>query len=1045
MTPARRLRGRLAGTTRKLDTLSSRLMNAVWENGSLWTVNTVAVGRQADVRWYQISTTNSNYSLVQSGTINPGSGIFTIIPAVTVDGASDMGITYTQSSSKQYAAMMFAGRLAGDPLGTLRPGVVVKAGQSLRNDLTLGNPIVIIVSFSWNGTSRCFSPGRPALRPAGLGEKHYRKWVKMFQSGPRRSRLRQLAQKACVRRAVVAVVLLIGLAASPARAGSAPENALLVVNADSWASTAIANEYIHLRQVPPNNVIYLSGLTSFDRMGVEEFRQQILRPVLKAIEERGLAGQVDYVLYSADLPWDISVSDDVAKRPMPNILTPEASINGLTYLCQLVLAKDIRYLDMNCNHYARRVLQRTNDTMWSAEEQQRYAQALKPLMDLAARRREKKKRDKAAAQPAPKAADELDPQETKTRLLEALKVMADMRQAHPHSSDLLYNLACCLNLLERPDEAMAALKEAAQAGWWDYRHAEHDEDLKALRERTDFKELIAEVRKTKFEMQPSAGFCAAIGWSPAGEPVAPADGARYMISTMLAYTSGRGTSVREALAYLRRSAAADGTCPKGTIYFMQNGDIRSTTREWAFRSAAEKLNQIGVRAVIEEGVLPRNKPDVAGAVIGIAGFDWAKSGSTILPGAICEHLTSCGGIMRENGGQTPLSEFLRYGAAGASGTVTEPYAIQAKFPNAFLQVHYAQGCTLGEAFYQSVTGPYQLLIVGDALCKPWAKKLEVGAEGLRANATLAGVVRITPQAKPAEENGPVLYELYLDGRRLMTAKPGERFEFDTRRIADGPHEVVVIGEGGSGPPLQGRLAVPVVVRNGADTLNVTGPPSAEIPWDKTIQLQASLRGAREILFLHNARPVARIAGEKGAVTVDPRVLGQGPVRLQPVGMMSGKDERQIFGNPVDLTIVPPKPLSAADSPAEKESVAGIRLDVAGKPSLLVEKTEGDWLARAGVNKDKEFSLEGYVRVPVDDVYQFQIRGDAKIRALLVDGKAQDWPRGSEWWFVPVPLAQGFHSLRLEGRGADRPTLDLRFGGVGTQRLDPARRNVWCRR
>jgi len=85
--------------------------------------------------------------------------------------------------------------------------------------------------------------------------------------------------------------------------------------------------------------------------------------VLKAIEERGLTDQIDYVLYSSDFPYDIGVSDDVAKRPMPQILTPEAAINGLTYLYQFVLAKDIRYLDMNCNRYARRVLQRTNDTM----------------------------------------------------------------------------------------------------------------------------------------------------------------------------------------------------------------------------------------------------------------------------------------------------------------------------------------------------------------------------------------------------------------------------------------------------------------------------------------------------------------------------------------------------------------------------------------------------------------------------------------------------------------------------------------------------------
>ena len=99
----------------------------------------------------------------------------------------------------------------------------------------------------------------------------------------------------------------------------------------------------------------------------------------------------------------------------------------------------------------------------------------------------------------------------------------------------------------------------------------------------------------------------------------------------------------------------------------------------------EALRDFKVRnhvSVVEDGVLPANHADVAGAVIGSAGCDWASSHSTILPGALCDNFTSFGGVMSAGAGQTPFSEFLRYGAAGASGTVTEPYAIAAKFPAA---------------------------------------------------------------------------------------------------------------------------------------------------------------------------------------------------------------------------------------------------------------------------------------------------------------------------------------------------------------------------
>ena len=178
-----------------------------------------------------------------------------------------------------------------------------------------------------------------------------------------------------------------------------------------------------------------------------------------------------------------------------------------------------------------------------------------------------------------------------------------------------------------------------------------------------------------------------------------------MLSMMLGVTAGRGNTLAEVLAYLHRSAAADGTHPQGTIYFMQNDDIRSRVRQAGFPRRRRELEDLGVAAEIVDGVLPRRKNDVQGAMLGVADFDWKASRSTILPGAICEHFTSFGGDMHAGAGQTPLSVFLRYGAAAASGTVTEPYAIAEQVPRPMIHVHYARGCTVAEAFYQSVIVP----------------------------------------------------------------------------------------------------------------------------------------------------------------------------------------------------------------------------------------------------------------------------------------------------------------------------------------------------
>ena len=194
-------------------------------------------------------------------------------------------------------------------------------------------------------------------------------------------------------------------------------------------------------------------------------------------------------------------------------------------------------------------------------------------------------------------------------------------------------------------------------------------------------------------------------------------------------------------------------------------------------------------AEILEGTVPQGKNDVQGAMMGVADFDWKASGSTILPGAICEHFTSFGGDLHKGAGQTPLSELLRYGAAAASGTVTEPYALAQKFPDAMMQVHYARGCTVAESFYQSIQCPYQLLIVGDPLCRPWADIPQVAVSGLppTPNDPVQGEVRLKPQARFAGGVEVEHFEMYP--RRhcdFATARRMARSTSTRSRLRTGP-------------------------------------------------------------------------------------------------------------------------------------------------------------------------------------------------------------------------------------------------------------------
>ena len=849
---------------------------------------------------------------------------------------------------------------------------------------------------------------------------------------------------------LIAVVLLLIVPTAMA----APENTVIVVNADSWASTRIANEYVRARGIPPLNVIYLDGIKSFDRMTVEDFREKILFPVLKTLEQRGLTEQTDAILYSADFPTMIDVSKDAESKKLPSTLSPYASINSLTYHLAHVLNRSMGYISLDQpNFYARRIQSPASLDSWTEAQKEIVAKSSNVLGSYRKLLEEQRKanggespgRDPSLANTnSPGAVDTI--KEARKNLSDSADALIALKKYHAYDSVLHLAIARCLALLDRPDESIAALKESAEKGWFDaYVLEGHDEDFKSLRSRAEFKDLMTLMKGRKFELLPTMGLRGNDYLVKNGEKVTgnlPGQGMPYVISTVLAVTSGRGNSVEESLSSLKRSVAADGTHPAGTVYFMKNNDIRSLTREWGFQRAVEKLAEAGVKGEVLSGVLPQGKPDVAGVCVGSPEFNWSDSGNTILPGAICENFTSLGGVMTAEGFQTPLTEFIRHGAAGASGTVIEPYALQAKFPTPFIQYFYAQGCSLGEAFYQSLSTPYQTLIVGDALCRPWGRRIEVSVKGINPSSTIRGVVRITPSTKSPDGIEPGSFELYSDmGGLLMKVKPGESFELDTTKLPDGPQKLSVIARGTDPLGMQGCLVLPVNVRNRKEELAVIPPKRRDFAWNERIEIKVSLPGETDLALIHNGRPFAGVQGDKGTATIPAFVLGQGPVRLIPVAFIGGVKSlsSMTLGQSIDLTITPPKALSPIDIPAGQQLADGFQVQAEGKSPFITTRSQGDWLAKAGIGKEDNFTVDAWFSVPETDVYQFQLYGDVEIAVDLdfkVDDKPQGWPVGMEWWFIPVHLEKGLHHLCLKARSpSSTPGFEIRFGGKGTRWMD----------
>ena len=270
----------------------------------------------------------------------------------------------------------------------------------------------------------------------------------------------------------------------------------------------------------------------------------------------------------------------------------------------------------------------------------------------------------------------------------------------------------------------------------------------------------------------------------------PTTGRRYLLSAMLGVTRARGTSIDEAIDILRRAAEADSTRPKGTFVFQKTGNVRTTTRSPGFDSTAVILEAMGHKTKVVSNLNQAKQLSIVGLMTGMSNVPLADVELDLMPGAIAENLTSYGGIMKPSGKHTPLTEFLLEGAAGSSGTVIEPFALQEKFPHPFIHVHYARGVSLIEAFYLSLASPSQMLIVGDPLCTPWKRQVAVEmslVERDETETTLTVNVKAVPGEVPA-----ATIDVFIDGKFRVRVPVREEITIRVEELEPGAHELTLI-------------------------------------------------------------------------------------------------------------------------------------------------------------------------------------------------------------------------------------------------------------
>jgi uncharacterized protein (TIGR03790 family) len=150
-------------------------------------------------------------------------------------------------------------------------------------------------------------------------------------------------------------------------------------------------------------------------------------------------------------------------------------------------------------------------------------------------------------------------------------------------------------------------------------------------------------------------------------------------------------------------------------------------------------------------------------------YQFTITPNAFVPGAMADSLTSYGGKIFGPNDHTTLLALINAGASGAYGTVIEPCNYMEKFPSPQNYFFQSRGFSLAECYYQSVTNPYQGLVVGEPLAAPFARPGTISWTGLPTMSVLAGTTNLSLQASEANTTRPIQQvDLFVDGVFLQT-------------------------------------------------------------------------------------------------------------------------------------------------------------------------------------------------------------------------------------------------------------------------------------
>jgi hypothetical protein len=365
--------------------------------------------------------------------------------------------------------------------------------------------------------------------------------------------------------------------------------------------------------------------------------------------------------------------------------------------------------------------------------------------------------------------------------------------------------------------------------------------------------------------------------------------------------------------------------------------------------------------------------------------------------------------------------------------VAEPFALQQKFPVPLLHAYYADGCSLAEAFYQSVLTPYQLLVVGDPLARPFARFAEVGLETPDVGSAWSGTVRLEPLVRPADGTSIRVVELWVDGQHVASGALNAPIAWDTRSVEDGSHDLRLVAVEDSVIETRSVFRATVSVFNHERRVHVEAV-TEDVRYGEAVALRGRAEGGERVELRrgHQVLGTAEVMEGRWSLTVPSGALGMGTVPV--VVRAAYPDGHAVRSAPVPIVVRGPALLPAAT--LEKPPIPGLQAVVheknGNRRELIVEKLVGTIgeITKAGVTPES-MRLTGLVNVGQPGVYQLAVRSNGRLRitvqdrVLMDEAVSQD---GAER-FVVLGLEAGWHPIEIELKpGGKKPFLKVVMAG-----------------